>query len=255
LTELPELKPRCHLLIASRYIANESGPHPSLTRSRSQSLHDILKPAVCPTHQQAQDRTSPIYLLARLVEASSLLDKVHTTLNNPTAEHAFNVEEWILTLQTLTNLQTILNEEIGDGIHLYAGGLSLCNTALLLAFQNGSKVPLIPGVTENCNFIATTSLISVLSTITSTVEPFTLGSQSIDFNFLPPFVTVLVYKAAAIVTEGLLMDIDSNEGLNQLRILRNFLRTVGERWLGCERYLKLLNEDTTPRILKAIKQG
>jgi hypothetical protein len=81
--------------------------------------------------------------------------------------------------------------------------------------------------------MATTSLISVLSTITSTVEPFTLSTQSIDFNLLPPFVTFLVYKAAAIVTERLLIDIDSNEGLKKLRILRKFLRVVGERWLGC----------------------
>ncbi|KAF4631364.1 hypothetical protein G7Y89_g6759 [Cudoniella acicularis] len=242
------------ILILDRYIAIESGPHPSLTRSQSQFLHDVLKPTLCPTHQQDQDRTSPLCRLSRLFEASSLLDKIHTTVNSPTAEHAFNMDEVILTVQTLINLQTILDEEIGDGIHLYAAGLGLCNTALILAFENGSKVPLIAGVTDNCNSIATTSLISILSTITSTVELFTLSTQSINFNFLPPFVTFLVYKAAAIVTERLLMDIDSNEGLKKLRILRNFLRIMGERWLGCERYLRLLNEDTTPRILKAIEQ-
>jgi hypothetical protein len=90
-------------------------------------------------------------------------------------------------------------------------------------------VPPIAGVTENCSSIATTPLISVLSTIVSTVESFTLGAQSIDFNFLPPFVTFLVYKTAAIVTERLLIGIDSNEGLKKLRILRNFLRIVGKR--------------------------
>lgn len=94
-------------------------------------------------------------------------------------------------------------------------------------------MPLAAGVTENCNSIATTSLISVLSTINSTVEPFALGTQSIDYNLLPPFVTLLVYKAAAIVTEKLVMDSHSNEGLKNLRILRNFLGIVGERWLGC----------------------
>jgi hypothetical protein len=94
-------------------------------------------------------------------------------------------------------------------------------------------VPPTADATENCNSIATTSLISVLSTITSTVELFTLGTQSIDFNFLPPFVTFLVYKAAAIVTERLLMDSDWNEKMRKLKILRNFLRIVGERWLGC----------------------
>jgi hypothetical protein len=94
-------------------------------------------------------------------------------------------------------------------------------------------VRLITGVTENCNSIATTSLVSVLSTIISTVELFTLGTQSIDFNLLPPFVTFSVYKAAAIVTERLLKDNNSNEGLRKLRILRNSSRIVGERWLGC----------------------
>ncbi|RFU34735.1 hypothetical protein B7463_g1620, partial [Scytalidium lignicola] len=245
----------CGILALDRYIAIESGPHPSLTRSRSQSLHDVLKPTICPTNQHDQDQTSPIFRLSRLLQASSLLDKIHATINSPMADHPFNFDELILTIQTITNLQTILNEEIGDGIHLYAGGLGLCNMALLLAFENGCKAPLITGVTENCNSIATTSIISLLSTITSMVEPFTLGTQSIDFNFLSPFVTLQVYKAAAIVTETLLMNIDPNDGLKKLRILRNFLRTVGERWLLCERYLKLLNEDTTPRILKTIGQG
>jgi hypothetical protein len=248
---------------------------------------------MCPTHHQEQDRTSPKCRLARLYEASSLLDKIHTTLNSPTAEHAFNMGELILTVQTLINLETILTVEIRDGIQLYAGGLGLCNTwaaslnrfefvnwlhrcwhwnsALLLAFENGTKVPLTADATENCNFIATTSLISVLSTITSIVELFTLGTQSIDFNFLPPFVTFLVYKAAVIVTERLLMDSDWNEKMRKLKILRNFLRIVGERWLACgelsttfdkvgwadwicvDRYLKVLNEDTTPRTLKAIE--
>jgi hypothetical protein len=106
----------------------ESGPHPSLTRSRSQFLHDVLKPTICPTHQHDQDRTSPIYRLARLLEASSLLDVIHTTLNSPTAEHAFNIDELMLTVQTLINLQAILDEEIGASIYLYSCGLGLCNT-------------------------------------------------------------------------------------------------------------------------------
>jgi hypothetical protein len=42
-----------------------------------------------------------------------------------------------------------------------------------------------------------------------------------------------VYKAAVIVTERLLMDSDWNEKMRKLKILRNFLRIVGERWLAC----------------------
>ena len=86
---------------------------------------------------------------------------------------------------------------------------------------------------EDCNSIATTSLVSTLSTLTNTIEPFTLGTQSLDFDLLPPFITFSVYKAAAIVTERLLRDTDSNEELKQLRILRRFLRMVGKRWLSC----------------------
>lgn len=43
------------------------------------------------------------------------------------ADHAYNMEELILIVQTIINLETILNEEIGDGIQIYAGGLSLCD--------------------------------------------------------------------------------------------------------------------------------
>lgn len=83
---------------------------------------------MCPAHQHDHSRTSPICSLSRIVEASSLLDKIHTTLNSPTVEHEFNTEELILTVQTLINLQTIVSGEIGDGIHLYSSGLGLCNT-------------------------------------------------------------------------------------------------------------------------------
>ncbi|EXJ82580.1 hypothetical protein A1O3_06393 [Capronia epimyces CBS 606.96] len=226
------------ILILDRYIAVDSGPHPSLTRSRSQAIHDLLKPTLCPTHWHGQDPTDPICRLARLVEASFLLDKTHSILNSPTAEHTINIEELILTVQTIINLQTILGEEVKDGVHLYAGGLSLCNAALLLAFENGTRVPPIAGSTENCNSMATESLASVLSTITSTVELFTLGTQSVEFNVLrvPPFVTFLVYKAAAIVTKRLLVDTSSSgsdEELGKLRLLRNFLKIMGARWLGC----------------------
>ncbi len=73
----------------------------------------------------------------------------------------------------------------------------------------------------------------MLSTINSTIELFTMGSQSIDFNSFPPFVNFLIYKAAAITTERLLIDRDSTDGVEKLRTLRKFLGMVAERWLGC----------------------
>jgi len=94
-------------------------------------------------------------------------------------------------------------------------------------------VPLLAGVTETCNSVATTSLISSLSTILSIVEPFTLGTQDIDFNLLPPIAAFLVYKAAALITERLLLDMTSVESIKQLRTLRGFLKLMSKRWLGC----------------------
>jgi hypothetical protein len=147
------------------------------------------------------------------------------------------------------------------------------DSALLLAFENGTKESSSVNVPENWKSIATKSLISILSTITSTVELFTMGTRSIDFNYFSPFVTFLVYKAAMITTARLSIELDVNDGLARLRILRKFLRIVSKRWLSCgklnstarklfkltevckERYLKLLDEDTTPRILKIIEQG
>jgi hypothetical protein len=83
---------------------------------------------MCPNDKYDQGRISPISLIVRLSEASYLLDKIHTTLHSPTEEHAFSMEELNLAVQALTNLQTILNEEIGNGSSLYAGGLVFCNT-------------------------------------------------------------------------------------------------------------------------------
>jgi len=82
---------------------------------------------MCPIQKSHQDPTTTICRLARLIEASYLLDKVNTNLNSPAEEHAFSMDELILTIQTAVNLQTIIKEEIGDGVHLYSGGFALCN--------------------------------------------------------------------------------------------------------------------------------
>lgn len=127
-TEFPEIKPwwRFRLIIASRYIATDSGPQSSLTRSRTEWLHNLLKPFLCPTHEPNQDKNSPVSRFARLVEPSAILDKIHTTINNPTSEQTFNMEEVMLTVKTSITLQTILTEEIMAEDYLYSGGLGLC---------------------------------------------------------------------------------------------------------------------------------
>ncbi|KIW29622.1 uncharacterized protein PV07_05425 [Cladophialophora immunda] len=253
----------CGILILDRYITVESGSHPSLTRSRFQALQDLLEPVLRLTHsQQQQDEPDISSRLTRLVEATTLLDKIHAILNSPTAEHQIDVEELIFTVQTVINFQTEIDKEVGDQACAHVSGLGPCNTALLLALENGTKVPPVAGALQDCNAVATNSLGSVISTITTTVELFTLGRQSIDLRMLPPFFTILVYKTAAIITRILLMNTsattdggDMKEYLRKLILLRNFLGIVGVRWLGCERYLKMLDEDTTPRLLRAMGEG
>ena len=89
---------------------------------------------------------------------------------------------------------------------------------------------------ENVNYVASQALVSTISAIASATLPFTDGTLSIDFEILPPFIAFLVYKAAAILTERLLMGSDSTEDeLKRLRTLRKFLCVVGERWLGCSK--------------------
>lgn len=105
------------------------------------------------------------------------------------------------------------------------------NSALLVAFENGSKLPPVPGLTENCQSIAKPSLESLISLTTSSVEPMTQGTDAIDLNRIPPFAMFLVYRAAAIVTERLLVNSTSNEDLRKLKILRGFLKLSGKRWL------------------------
>ncbi|KAK5712459.1 hypothetical protein LTR15_012039 [Elasticomyces elasticus] len=117
----------CGILVLDRYIAAESGPRSSLTRSRTERLHDLVKPAICPSLKPNQDRQSLYSRFARLVEASSLLDKMYTTISSPTSEQTFNVEEVMLTVKTSISLQTILSEEIPPEDHLYSAGLCLCH--------------------------------------------------------------------------------------------------------------------------------
>lgn len=89
---------------------------------------------------------------------------------------------------------------------------------------------------ENVNYVASQALVSTVSAVASATLPFTDGTQLIDFDLLPPFVAFLVYKAAAIVTERLLMGSDSTEDeITRLRTLRKFLWVVGERWQGCSK--------------------
>lgn len=103
---------------------------------------------------------------------------------------------------------------------------------MILAFENGTKLPPNIGATEHCDAIANTSLISLRSAIVDAISPCMKTNVGIWWNKFPPFATFLIYKAAAITTERLVVGRDSNEELATLRLLRKVLELVATRWLG-----------------------
>ena len=105
-------------------------------------------------------------------------------------------------------------------------------SALLLAFENDAKVLFSVKATENRNSHLSASLISILNTINGYIEPFTNGMRSLDFSYFSPLVIFLVYKAALVITERLLMELDASNDLARLRTLRKFLKIIAQRWLS-----------------------
>jgi hypothetical protein len=83
-------------------------------------------------------RQSPVYSLStstgcapdqafsRLFEASSLLEKVHIALNEPTSQQSFNIEELMVIVQTLKSFEAVLLQEIPEKELIYSGALALC---------------------------------------------------------------------------------------------------------------------------------
>ncbi|PYH87096.1 hypothetical protein BO82DRAFT_299198 [Aspergillus uvarum CBS 121591] len=237
--------------ILDRYITMQSGHRPSLTRSSAKEINDTNH--IPWATGLEKDTRSPLWQLSRIFEASTLVDNIHNVLHNPTSEQAFNVEEIGLLVETSHSLRKLLLEEVEDADQIYSGGLGFCHTGLLLAYENGTKVQITDGQSLTCQTLATSSLNPLLTTITNMVYPFVSGTRTIDLDRLPPFIIFLVYKAAGLVTERMWMETDSSEALKKLRILRGFLKLVNARWLCCDYYLDLLNEDTAPRILKSIE--
>lgn len=115
-----------HKLTQYRYIAMEAGCYAPLTRSYNHPTYTPLVPYLYPSHTISQDRAAPLYRLSRLFEAFSLLDKLQTTINEPTAEHLFNMEEVMQIVTTLNSLKTILIGETLEG-EMYSGELAICD--------------------------------------------------------------------------------------------------------------------------------
>ncbi|KFZ15862.1 hypothetical protein V502_05375 [Pseudogymnoascus sp. VKM F-4520 (FW-2644)] len=209
------------IAILDRYIATENGKWPPVTRGRP-----IPPDSPIPNPLHLQEHSSTAF--SRLFEASILLDNVHTALHQPTSQVSFNIEE--------VTMITVLNDP----------------RALILAFDNGSKAT-CSGASISSISQATAALDTLIDDIVERVAGLNRGNLEPEESSIPFFVLFLVYKAAAITTGRLQNGIESEANLQRLKVLRNALIVTAQRWLAGEHYLNLLDEDTAPRILKAVR--
>ncbi|PVH74506.1 hypothetical protein DL98DRAFT_499702 [Cadophora sp. DSE1049] len=235
------------IAIIDRYITVENNIWPSLTRGRSLLDQSRVRPYITSVTSNSNQAFS------RVFEASSLLEKVHTTLHEPTKHQSFNVEELAVIVQTLKSFEAVLQQEIPERLKLYSGALVLCRIGLIYAYDNGTKTD--PNEIDGacCRAGARSALDSFLEVNLEMIQPYLEGNEMVDFKILPPFLVYLVYKCAAIVTERLRVGEETLPNWNALKGLRRFLELLSQRWLAGKRYLRLLDEDTTPRMMKAIQ--
>ncbi|KAH8593115.1 hypothetical protein B0O99DRAFT_628120 [Bisporella sp. PMI_857] len=239
----------CAILVVDRHIAIENGKWPPVTRGRTlPNLSQIIHSSIS---EVAQTEISPI---SQLFDASTLLDKLHIALYEPLSQQSFNVEEMSILLKTLTSFEAFVRRENQHESRLYTSSLALSSTALLLCFEKGSRRSSSDDEARQCWAPSVIALESLLEDILKTTEPFHEGKVVSNARPVTPFITYIVYKAASIFTEKLRMGNGSEKSVQSLRSLRNTLRLISQRWHAGERYLKLLDEDTTPRMLKAINQ-
>ncbi|KAL7941284.1 hypothetical protein V8C42DRAFT_335296 [Trichoderma barbatum] len=241
--------------ILDRYIAIESGEYPPVTRRihKNEPIlpYSKLTDAICPAF--LSHPFSPQRQFLRLYEATNLLDKVHITIYEPTPRISFNLEEGALLVNTLTSLRTIILGEVPDDSKIYASGLLICNIGLLLIYEKCDNERSFNYNMKEHWITATLPLRRIIEDIHALIQ--LLGD--VDESYLeriPPFVHFLMYKTASILTNRLRDPTSFEKNAQILKSLRDFLSYVHTRWLAAGRYLGLLDEDTSPRIFKALER-
>jgi hypothetical protein len=114
--------------------------------------------------------------------------------------------------------------------------------ALLLAFDNGTKAT-CSGTSISIISQATTALDTLINNIVERVARLNVDKMEIGGDLtIPPFLIFLVYKAAAITTERLQSGIEPEINLQRLKVLRNSLRAISQRWLaGGESFCQVIS--------------
>jgi len=224
---------------AGRYIATENGKWPPVTRDRPIPPAALSCDSLCLLER-------PATVFSRLFEASAFLDNAHKAVHQPTLLESFNVEEVTVITRTLKSFGTIVIQSIPEQSKLFSSCLALSNTALLLSLDNRSK-------TISLDETTFASLDTLIDDIVEMVVVLNRDDLPAKTPTIPPFVAFLIYKAAAIVTAKLQVDIEPEANLHRFRTLRNALKVTAQRWLAGGCYLNLLDEHTSPWVLEEVK--
>ncbi|KAL6856392.1 hypothetical protein J3F83DRAFT_753229 [Trichoderma novae-zelandiae] len=241
--------------ILDRYIAVENGESPPVTRRIYNKDPDLpyseLPFAVCPVFLSAP--LSPQRQFLRLYEATNLLDKVHLAFYEPTPRVSFNLEEGALLVSTLSSLRTVILGEVPGDARIHSSGLLVCNIGLLLIHGICDKARALNYIIKEEWMIAALPMTTVIEDIHDIIQ--SLNADESELDGIPPFVNFLLYKAASIVTVRLRDQLNFEKNARILKTFRDFLHLIKTRWLAGGRYITLLDEDTTPRIFKALERA
>lgn len=104
-------------------------------------------------------------------------------------------------------------------------------SGLVHAYDAGTKADPSDVDTAHCRAEARNALDCLLKAKLKMIQPYLDGVEDIDFKSLSPFLTYLVYKCAATVTERIRVGEESLFNLRVLKGLREFLSLLSQRWL------------------------
>lgn len=105
-------------------------------------------------------------------------------------------------------------------------------SGLVHAYDAGTKADPSDVDSATCRSEAQIALNCLLEAKLTMTQPYLKGDEDIDFKNVPPFLTYLVYKCAATVTERLRVGEESLFNLRVLKGLREFLALLSQRWVA-----------------------
>ncbi|KAH8682813.1 hypothetical protein BGZ60DRAFT_205794 [Tricladium varicosporioides] len=249
---------RC-ILILDRFLALESHTYPSVTKNRV--FHEKL---LLGTPQPISIPLLSPNSFSDLFEASKLLDKVQSTdFLEQDINLLFNEKELAIVTQNRGSEQDIMVNDIPKDLKLYNSSWAINNISRLILYSFGINAPITQTESFSCMVLSQNYLSSLFADIFDVIHPYTFSPTSdlhetqlpieLNFQLLPPFLTQMLFKAASVFTERMRKGDFERNTVDGLRTLRKMLELLGCRWLCARRYLKLLSEDTTLRMMRALE--